>query len=417
MPTSKSSVSCRRAMPATDHSLRTGFFQFPPALHMLYGSVMNRDSPETPPPDGIERRKTPRWGLRNTAGVSIASSIAFDNVSQDFGSGPVVDQVSFKVEPGKVVCLLGPSGSGKTSLLRLAAGLDAPASGTVSIDGRIVAGPDVLVAPEKRGIGLVFQDYALFPHLTILGNVLFGLAGIDRQLALEQARHMLDRVGLGHLQEAWPHMLSGGEQQRVALARALVRRPGILLMDEPFSGLDARLRDSVREETLSLLREIRATALVVTHDPEEALRIGDHIALLRDGKLVQFGTCEQLYLHPSSLFAAAFFSEINRIDTVVREGAAKTPIGIADAKGFAEGEQVAVCIRLGDVTIEPCNDSSANARITARRFLGVDELLELSVTGQEEPLRARVRHNHANASANGVKVAFRDGAAMVFAAR
>ena len=193
---------------------------------------------------------------RRRAAATIASRLTLEKVTRRFGR---VDGASAKsistLQPGEIVALLGHSGCGKTTLLRIAAGVDVPTSGRVLLDEREVASPKVFVPPEKRSIGLMFQDYALFPHLTVLKNVMFGLTALDRRARAEEARAALARVGLAHLAESYPHEISGGEQQRVALARAIVPRPGVLLMDEPFSGLDSRLRDSVRADTLSILRE------------------------------------------------------------------------------------------------------------------------------------------------------------------
>jgi iron(III) transport system ATP-binding protein len=214
------------------------------------------------------------WGRRGTAGAAIAARLSFEDVSHAYGDALSVERLTADVEPAEIVCLLGPSGCGKSTLLKLAAGLEQPAAGRILINGREVSGPDRFLPPEKRGIGLMFQDFALFPHLTVLRNVMFGLTTLKRGPAEQAARTALRRVGLEHFAELYPHLLSGGEQQRVALARAIAPRPGILLMDEPFSGLDSRLRDEVRDETLAVLREKRATCIIVTHDPEEAMREG-----------------------------------------------------------------------------------------------------------------------------------------------
>lgn len=252
------------------------------------------------PFSGTQAGKTgsDRWSKRTSAGVVIASSMSFESIYYSVAGKTILEDVTLDVDPGSVLCLLGPSGSGKTSLLRIAAGLARQNRGCVSIDGRIVDNGKVFVPPENRGVGLVFQDYALFPHLTILQNVEFGLTALSKSEAREQAMLVLSRVGLEDRANQYPHILSGGEQQRVALARALAPRPGILLMDEPFSGLDSRLRETVREQSLELLRETRSTAIIVTHDAEEALRVGDQIALIRDGKLIQEGTGHNLYYHP-----------------------------------------------------------------------------------------------------------------------
>lgn len=364
-------------------------------------------------------RMSERWGERNTAGVAIASSLFFDEISHTYGADPVLSDITIEVEAGEVLCLLGPSGSGKTTLLRIAAGIDKQSSGTVWIDKRVVSGEGVHALPEKRGIGLVFQDHALFPHLTILQNVMFGLKGQPRRMAEEQARRIISRVGLEQYVEMYPHQLSGGEQQRVALARALAPRPGILLMDEPFSGLDARLRDSVREETLGLLRDTRSTAIIVTHDPEEALRVADRIALMRQGRLVQHGTGKELYYHPASLFAARFFSELNLFHTVANEGIAPTPLGGIDVASHADGETLAICVRLSDVAVVPFSGSAKTfsgvpGRIASRRFLGTAELLEIYVEGFEDPIRARIRAGALPSGATNVLASVAKDSAMVF---
>ncbi len=245
-----------------------------------------------------------------------------------------------------MLCLLGPSGCGKTSLLRLAAGAEMPDRGRVLIDGREVAGPSAFVPPERRGVGLVFQDYALFPHMTVLDNVMFGLQRLKRAEAADEARRALARVDLAGHEGAYPHELSGGQQQRVALARALAPRPGILLLDEPFSGLDRRLRDQVRADTLEVLRDVRATAIMVTHDPEEAMRLADRIALLRSGQVVQVGPPEELYTAPVDIGVARFFS-VNSMRYLRMSGAgvAHTPLGPVAARHLPDGRAICACGR------------------------------------------------------------------------
>ncbi|MFC6490635.1 ABC transporter ATP-binding protein [Nitratireductor sp. GCM10026969] len=328
---------------------------------------------------------------RVTAGVTFGARLAFEQIHHRFASDQVTLQdVSLVAEPGEVLCLLGPSGSGKTTLLRIAAGIESQSAGRVLLNEREIAGPNVFLPPEQRSIGLVFQDFALFPHLTILDNVRFGLTALSREEARNEAMAALSRVGLESYAGAYPHVLSGGEQQRVALARALAPRPAVLLMDEPFSGLDSRLKDTVRAETLAILRQSRATAIVVTHDAEEAMRMGDRIALLRSGQLIQTGTAEELYLQPADLFVAGFFSELNLFGARVAGGAADTPLGRFAAPGLDEGAAVTVAVRLSG--LEPCaEEDGVAARILSRRFLGVVELLELGVEGVDEHLRARVR--------------------------
>lgn len=327
---------------------------------------------------------------RRTAGVTFAARLSFEAIRHGYHGRETLRGVSLTAEPGEVLCLLGPSGSGKTTLLRIAAGIEAQASGRLLLNDREVAGPSVFVPPEQRGIGLMFQDFALFPHMSVVENVRFGLTALPAREGTAEAMVALERVGLAHYAEKYPHALSGGEQQRVALARALAPRPGVLLMDEPFSGLDSRLKDTIRADTLAILRETRATAVVVTHDAEEAMRMADRIALLRDGRLVQVGSSDDLYRRPNDLFTAAFFSEINEFSGVVRNGHVATPLGVAEAPGIAEGRPVSIAVRLSGVGVS--KDSGViPARILSRRFLGVVELLELAVPGIERPVRSRMR--------------------------
>jgi iron(III) transport system ATP-binding protein len=345
-------------------------------------------------------RKGAGWGRRGTTGAAIAAELGFDGVGVHFGSRQVLQDVSFTVGAGEIVCLLGASGCGKTTLLRLAAGVDRPTSGVIRLDNRIVAGQGAFVEPEDRGIGLVFQDYALFPHLSVLDNVRFGLRAMGFAEAEITARRALDRVGLAALVDAFPHQLSGGEQQRVALARAIAPRPGVLLMDEPFSNLDRRLRDEVRDETMAVVREMRATAILVTHDPEDAMRVADRIVLMRKGRIEQIGTADQLYRHPVSLYAARFFCDFNEIEGVVRNGGAHTPLGRFKAPGLAEGAHVLVLIRPSSLKLAPAG-FCLPGRVQARRFLGDSDLLQVAMPGLERPvsLRQAIGESRGKASA------------------
>ena len=224
---------------------------------------------------------------RGRAAATFAARVTFEAVERRYGETYALRDFSLDVAPGEVVCLLGPSGCGKTTLLRVAAGIEKPSAGRILINEHEIAGPNRFVPPEQRGVGLMFQDFALFPHLTILENVAFGLKALPHAEARREAYLLLSRVGLERYAHDYPHILSGGQQQRVALARAIVPRPAVMLMDEPFSGLDVQLRESMQEETLALLRETRATSVIVTHHPEEAMRLADRIAVMRRGRLVQ----------------------------------------------------------------------------------------------------------------------------------
>lgn len=312
-------------------------------------------------------------------------SLALAGVTRRFDAvAPAVDALSLGVDPGEVVCLLGPSGCGKTTALRLAAGLERADAGEIHVAGRLVDGGGVFVPPEQRGVGLVFQDYALFPHLSALENVMFGLRGGDRAAV---AGDLLERVGMGRLADAYPHRLSGGEQQRVALARALAPRPSVMLMDEPFSGLDFRLRDRIAEESLVLLRELATATLLVTHDSSEAMRFADRVVLLRAGRVVQQGPPAVLYARPADLGAAEFFSEINVLEGVVAGGSVATLAGPVAAPGIPDGAAVNVVIRPESLVV---GRGSGGATVESVRAMGSWTLAVLKPDGGGATLRARL---------------------------
>jgi iron(III) transport system ATP-binding protein len=341
---------------------------------------------------GRAEREPRRWGPRGTAGATFAGFLAFENVSKRFGKTEVVRDVSFSLAPGEIACLLGPSGCGKTTLLRIAAGVEKPDQGRVLFDSQEMAGPNRFVPPEKRNIGLMFQDFALFPHLSILDNVAFGLKNLPRAEARTIAGHALERVGLAHHAADYPHHLSGGEQQRVALARALVPRPQVMLMDEPFSGLDQRLRESVRAETLTLLRETRASCLLVTHDPIEAMGLADRIFLMRQGRLVQSGTPEQIYRQPADAAVARFFSDANEITGAVTAARVETPLGgFAVPAGFGAREALVLIrpqgLRRGAAGTE--------GLVVEARFQGDDVKCSVLFKGIDEPLTALIHASEA----------------------
>lgn len=331
------------------------------------------------------------WGARGTAGVSFAAALTFDDVYVTIGDRHVLKGVTLPLVPGEIVCLLGESGSGKSTMLRVAAGIQRVDAGEVRVNGTLVSSPDHHAPPQKRGVGLMFQDFALFPHMNALQNAAFGLTDLGRREAMGQARAALQRVGLADREKSFPHMLSGGQQQRLALARTFAPRPGILMLDEPFSSLDARLRETVRNETLAILRETRATTLIVTHDPEEAMVLGDRIALLRDGQIVQVDTSSEIYRKPADLSAARFFSPLTEIAANVTDGHADTPLGRVPVTGRVEGAPVVVAIRpVGALDVTDESDGIPGRVVSKREALGVD-LFEVQVAGVDAPIHLRRR--------------------------
>ena len=230
--------------------------------------------------------------------------LKLENINLALEETKIIRNISFDVTEGELLCLLGPSGCGKTTTLRLIAGLEAPDSGTVSINGTNVSTNSFVIPPYKRDIGFLFQDFALFPHLTVRNNIAYGLKHLRKTEAQIRTTEMLTQIRLEAHSDKYPHMLSGGEQQRVALARALATEPRLLLMDEPFSGLDTSLREKIREETLQILKERGVTTVLVTHDPEEAMLIADQIVLMNEGNIVQSGTPGDIYERPTNIFSA-----------------------------------------------------------------------------------------------------------------
>jgi iron(III) transport system ATP-binding protein len=360
-----------------------------------------------------EARDTGRWGPRGTAGATFAGLLAFEGVAKRFGRTAAVEDVSFSLAPGEIVCLLGPSGCGKTTLLRLAAGIERPDGGRVLFDGQEMAGPSRFVPPERRNIGLMFQDFALFPHLSILENVAFGLRNLPREEARLIARHALERVGLAHYAGSYPHHLSGGEQQRVALARALVPRPQVMLMDEPFSGLDQRLRESVRAETLTLLRETRASCLLVTHDPVEAMGLADRIFLMRQGRMIQAGTPEQLYRHPVDAAAARFFSDANELVGRAVDGRVETALGYFPITNHPGSAEAIVLVRPQGIRHAP-DGEGPEGYVTEARFQGDDVKCSILFKGLEDPLTALIDARQAPLRGSASRFAIDPGHVFIF---
>ena len=329
-----------------------------------------------------------------------APRLEISNLSKAFGGRTVVDDVSLSVMPGQVTCLLGPSGCGKSTTLRMIAGVESQDSGSILVDGQVISDDSGSVPPEGRAIGLMFQDFALFPHLSVTQNVGFGLRTSKAETAARVAA-LLEKVGMSRHAQAYPHELSGGEQQRVALARAIAPKPRVMLMDEPFSGLDDRLRDDIRDETLDVLKDEGTAVLLVTHEPGEAMRMADEIALMRNGRIVQRGAPYNIYNKPTDLQAAAFFSDINVIPGDVRGALTQTPFGQFLAPGVADGTKVDIVIRPQHLKIDfdrqgrgpnptPAEGTPARGVVRRARFMGAASLVEFSMDYDGSVLKAEI---------------------------
>lgn len=321
----------------------------------------------------------------SAAASEPAPRLSLVGISHRFGRVVALDHASLDVMPGEIVSLLGPSGCGKTTLLRIAAGIEMQTAGRVLIDGVEIAGPGVFVPAEQRSLGLVFQDFALFPHLTVIQNAIYGVRGMPRREAVRRGREALRRLGLERYENAYPHALSGGEQQRLALVRALLPEPRVMLFDEPFSGLDPTLRGAIRDDTIALLRERAATAVIVTHDPKEALEISDRVALMRHGRIVQVGTPEEVYFHPVDLAAARFLRRLNLVEGVAAGRRVATPFGTVAAPAVADGTRVAVALPPGSLYIRD-DGAGVEARVSEVRFRGDVHSVRLAVHGVRGPV-------------------------------
>lgn len=347
-----------------------------------------------------------------TAGIISAYGIG-----RRLGGKWALRDASLTLAPGRIIALLGPSGSGKTTLLRLLAGLEPVDEGEIRRGAEIISAPGRTLAPEKRDCGLVFQDFALFPHLRARENVAFGLDRRDRPAALARALAWLDRVGLGSRANAFPHELSGGEQQRVALARALAPEPKAILLDEPFSGLAPELRAELRDWTAEILRACKASALIVTHDADEAQILADEIAILHAGRILQIGEPRVLFFAPSSPESAAALGPVNLWPGRIENGAVTCPFGRVAMpcatihKGLAEGAKVTLCIRAEGIMIDP---RGIAMRVLTRRPQGALAALGLAAPGLSVPIRALVPWPDAPAPGETISVGFNPELCFVF---
>tara|TARA_B100000700_G_scaffold302915_1_gene373832 strand:- start:1237 stop:2319 length:1083 start_codon:yes stop_codon:yes gene_type:complete len=315
-------------------------------------------------------------------GESVAG-INVEDITVDIGSSRILTDVCVQAPQGSSLSILGPSGCGKTTLLRVLAGLQKTKSGSITLDGRCVVSDQVDIPPEQRNVGLVFQDWALFPHLTVLENIVFGLKRSDRKAPTKEIMELLEMVGISELADRLPSSLSGGQQQRVALTRALAPQPSILLLDEPFSSLDTGLRVELRSEVSDLLKLLNVTSVFVTHDQDEAFTLGDEVAVMNEGRVVQHDTPWEIYRHPTNSWVASFVGEINQIPGVASGETAETSIGTVRLCNAAHGA-VNVIVRPEEIVLIDGTDSL----ITRVDYFGHDTIYEIT-TSSGVDLRCR----------------------------
>ena len=343
--------------------------------------------------------------------------LSIDALTHRFDRVTALEEVSLEIGGGQILALLGPSGCGKSTLLRLVAGLEAIQRGSIAIGGRPVGAASGLnLPPERRDVGFLFQDYALFPHLSAADNVGFGLQRLGDAERRKRVGEVLERVGVSALADAYPHTLSGGQQQRIALARALAPSPGMLLLDEPLSGLDARLRHGLADTLLAILRETRTTAVVVTHDPEEAMYVADRIGVMRNGRLIQLGDPAAVHDRPATPFVANFLSDSNRLTgTVGASGAIDTVWGPVDACGLPPGAAVQILMRYEGIGF--AGDGAVRARVLRSRPIGSDALVALEAADRPgQTLYARAPAGRAPREGDCVAVTLDPAHVFVFPA-
>ncbi|PAU85169.1 ABC transporter ATP-binding protein [Halorubrum salipaludis] len=351
-----------------------------------------RDASESP----AEANESPADAAESPADTSADPVLSLSDVTKEFGPETAVDGVSLDVKPGELLTFLGPSGCGKTTTLRTIAGLEEPTEGEIALGGETVAGGGAFVPPEGRDVGIVFQNFALFPHLTVRENIAFGLDG-DADANAARVDELLDLVDLPEHGGKTPDQLSGGQKQRVALARSLAPEPEVLLLDEPFSNLDVRLRVEMREEVRRILKEAGVTAVSVTHDQEEALSISDRVAVMNDGTIEQVGRPESVFERPESKFVASFLGRASFLEGHLRDGKVETGIGRFDAvtlEGYDtvyDGAPVDVLVRPDDLRASPASAEQADGTIVSRQYVGPSFIYRVELDSGEV---VHCLHNH-----------------------
>lgn len=314
---------------------------------------------------------------------SLSSILKVQSVFKRYHTQPVLQDISFELVRSQIIALLGPSGCGKTTTLRMIAGFDQPDSGSVELEGDLVAAPSTFIPPEHRKVGMVFQDFALFPHLSIFENIAFGLkkSGINKK---ERVSELLELIGLTGFEKKMPHMISGGQQQRVALARALAPKPKLILMDEPFSSLDAQLRVQLREEIRRILKKEEVAAILVTHDQQEAFTFADKVLLMNGGRIEQSGTPETIYENPVSHWSACFSGITNSFDFKVEKDQGNFILGqFSLPENYSPQGQYQLVIRPEDLNISTAVENSGNAEVQNCQFWGTQKLFELKLKNSQ----------------------------------
>ena len=341
----------------------------------------------------------------------IKPQLEVDNVTIAYGDKPVVEEASFSLETGSIGCLLGPSGCGKTSLLRAIAGYEPVTQGSIKLQQQLVSKSGFQKPPEQRRIGMVFQDFALFPHLTVERNIAFGLKNLSKQQAKARVNELLALVGLTDSNDVYPHQLSGGQQQRIALIRAMAPRPDILLMDEPFSSIDSELRELLARDIRQLLKTDGITAILVTHDQLEAFAMADVIGVFNQGRLHQWDTGHHIYHNPADRFVANFIGQgVMLPGRVIGDTSVKTEIGTlkGDIPAFCKaGYDIEVLLRPDDVIHD--DDSDFKLEIKSKAFRGTNFLYTLLLpSGQEVLCMVQSHHNHRVGELIGVRLELDD---------
>ena len=323
--------------------------------------------------------------------------IIIENLSQIKDKTKILDNINFNIPINKVVCLVGPSGCGKTSLLRAIAGLDEIDSGKIFFNNQLMSKLNFSVPVENRNIGLVFQEANLFPHLNVFKNVSFGSKKKKFKEVQEDTYDILKKIGLPHLSNIFPHQLSGGQKQLVAIARSLITKPKLIMMDEPFANLDQRLKTKIRDITLHLLQKTRTTALIVTHDPEDAMFMGDFIAVMNKGRILQFDTPINIYNKPNSAFVARFFGESFTLKSKVKNKAAKTMFGDINLKNISglNSSDIEIVFRSEAFTITRNNSNKSSKKIKTRviavKYISENSYLHLDLLGNHAQKHIHIR--------------------------